>query len=168
MKTVLTVDDSQVVRAMVTRHLQRYGCSILEAADGQEGINMARAHHPDLVLLDVTMPVMDGKQALAELRKDTTTKGIPVVMLTAESGRDLVVELLELGVNGYIVKPFQQETFDKEVSKFLGVPGGAAAAAAGASELDPHAVLIVDDSEKVLAMAKQALEHSIHGGSRDG
>ena len=148
---------------MVTRHLQRYGCSILEAADGQEGVTLARAQHPDLVLLDVTMPVMDGKQALAELRKDATTKGIPVIMLTAESGRDLVVELLKLGVNGYIVKPFQQETFDKEVSKFLGAPGGATAAAAGAgaSELDPHAVLIVDDSEKVLATAKQALEHSL-------
>jgi len=157
MSTVLTVDDSKVVRSMVTRHLQPYGCTIIEATNGQEGVEMARTHQPDLVLLDVTMPVMDGRQALGELRKDAATKGIPVIMLTAESGRDLVVEIAKLGVNGYIVKPFQQDTFDKEVSKVLGAPGGAA----GATAVDPRAVLIVDDSEKVLAMAKAALEQSM-------
>ncbi|MEO6029870.1 MAG: response regulator [Candidatus Binatia bacterium] len=160
MSTVLTVDDSKVVRSMVTRHLQPYGCTIVEATNGQEGVEMARTHQPDLVLLDVTMPVMDGLQALAELRKDEATKKIPVIMLTAESGRDLVVEIAKLGVNGYIVKPFQQDTFEKEVSKVLGAPG-AAAGAQGATAVDPRAVLIVDDSEKVLAMAKAALEHSL-------
>lgn len=161
MKTVLTVDDSKVVRSMVTRHLQPYGCTIVEATNGQEGVEMARTHVPDLVLLDVTMPVMDGKQALAEIRKDPITKGIPVVMLTAESGKDLVMEIVKLGVNGYIVKPFQQETFDKEVSKFLGAPGGQAAASNAAGPLDSRTVLIVDDSEKVLAMAKAALEQGL-------
>lgn len=161
MSTVLTVDDSKVVRTMVTRHLQHYGCTIVEATNGQEGVDMARTHKPDLVLLDVTMPVMDGRQALGELRKDETTKGIPVIMLTAESGRDLVVEIAKLGVHGYIVKPFQQDTFDKEVSKVLGAPGAGAATPAGATALDPKAVLIVDDSEKVLAMAKAALEQSM-------
>src|SRR5512143_2142903 len=104
MKKVLTVDDSKVVRSMVTRHLQPYGCEVLEATNGQEGVDVAKANHPDLILLDVTMPVMDGKQALAELRKDPTTKPIPVIMLTAESGRELVVEIIKLGVSGYIVK----------------------------------------------------------------
>jgi len=160
MSTVLTVDDSKVVRTMVTRHLQPYGCTIVEATNGQEGVDMARTHKPDLVLLDVTMPVMDGRQALGELRKDDATKGIPVIMLTAESGRDLVVEIAKLGVHGYIVKPFQQETFEKEVSKVLGAPAGAAAPA-GATAVDPKAVLIVDDSEKVLAMAKAALEQTM-------
>jgi CheY-like chemotaxis protein len=160
MSTVLTVDDSKVVRSMVTRHLQPYGCTILEATNGQEGVEMARTHQPDLVLLDVTMPVMDGRQALGELRKDAATKGIPVIMLTAESGPDLVVEIAKLGVNGYLVKPFQQETFDKELSKILGAPG-AGAGAQGATAVDPRAVLIVDDSEKVLAMAKAALEQTM-------
>ncbi len=159
MSTVLTVDDSKVVRSVVTRHLQPYGCTIIEATNGQEGVEMARTHTPDLVLLDVTMPVMDGRQALGELRKNDGTKGIPVIMLTAESGRDLVVEIAKLGVSGYIVKPFQQETFDKEVSKVLGAPG-AAAGAPGAA-LDAHTVLVVDDSDKVLAMAKAALEQSL-------
>lgn len=162
MKTVLTVDDSKVVRSMVTRHLQPYGCTIVEATNGQEGVDMARAHTPDLILLDVTMPVMDGRQALAELRKDPATRAIPVIMLTAESGRDLVVEIAKLGVSGYIVKPFQQDTFDKEVGKVLGAPGAAAAGGAADGALDPRTVLVVDDSEKVLAMAKAALESSLH------
>jgi two-component system cell cycle response regulator len=108
MKKVLTVDDSKVVRSMVMRHLQPYGCEVVEATNGQEGVEAAKQHMPDLVLLDVTMPVMDGKQALAAMRADAATKAIPVVMLTAESGRELVMEIVKLGVSGYIVKPFQK------------------------------------------------------------
>jgi two-component system cell cycle response regulator len=138
MSTVLTVDDSKVVRTMVTRHLQPYGCMIVEATNGQEGVDLARTHKPDLVLLDATMPVMDGRQALAELRKDEATKGIPVIMLI-ESGRDLVMEIAKLGVHSHIVKPFQRGTFDKEVSTVLGAPkAGAGAAPAGATATDPH------------------------------
>jgi CheY-like chemotaxis protein len=120
MSTVLTVDDSKVVRTMVTRHLRPYGCTIIEAQNGQEGVALARAHKPDLVLLDVTMPVMDGRQALVELRKDDATKIVPVIMLTSERGSDLAPEVAALGVQGCIVKPFRQVTFDREVSKVLG------------------------------------------------
>ena len=111
MKKVLTVDDSKVVRTMVARHLQPYGCQVLEAANGREGVDVARKEQPDLILLDVTMPVMDGRQALAEIRQDAALKGTPVVMLTAESGKDLVLEIAKLGVKGYIVKPFTKATF---------------------------------------------------------
>ncbi|HLK10314.1 MAG TPA: response regulator [Candidatus Binatia bacterium] len=160
MKTVLTVDDSKVVRSMVARHLQPYGCRVLEAANGEEGVAAAREHRPDLILLDVTMPVMDGREALGALRADPACKAIPVIMLTAESGKDLVLEIARLGVTGYIVKPFQKETFDKEVSKVLGPPGAAAIAAAPAADapVDVKTVLVVDDSEKVLDAARAALE----------
>jgi CheY-like chemotaxis protein len=159
MSTVLTVDDSKVVRSMVTRHLQRYGCSVVEAANGAEGVALARAHTPDLVLLDVSGSDMIGHRALAALRGDDVTKSIPVIVLTAESGHDLVTEIASLDVCGHIVKPFQRETFDKEVSKVLGAPGtGMAATTDG---LDLHTVLVVDDSEKVLALAKAALEESL-------
>src|SRR5215471_16751701 len=127
MKTVLTIDDSKVVRSMVTRSLQPYGVRVVEAQNGQEGVEAARQNHPDLILLDVTMPVMDGRQALAELRADPACKAIPVIMLTAESGRDLVVEIAKLGITGYIVKPFKQDTFEQEVNKILGSPQQAAA-----------------------------------------
>lgn len=146
MKTVLTVDDSRVVRSMVTKHLGPYQCQVLEAVNGQEGVAAAKRHRPDLILLDVTMPVMDGREALAELRRDAACKSIPVIMLTAESGRDTVAELVKLGIAGYIVKPFQKELFDKQVSKVLGGP------------IDRQAVLVIDDSERVLTAAREALE----------
>ncbi len=160
MKTVLTVDDSKVVRTMVARHLEPYHCRLLEAANGEEGVAAARAHRPDLILHDVTMPVIDGREALAALRRDPACQAIPVIMLTAESGKDLVLEIARLGVTGYIVKPFQKETFEKEVSKVLGPPGAAAAADAprGDAPVDIKTVLVVDDSEKVLAAAQAALE----------
>jgi two-component system, cell cycle response regulator len=157
MKTVLTIDDSKVVRSMVARSLQAYACRIIEAQNGKEGVESAQQNKPDLILLDVTMPVMDGRQALTELRNDPACRNIPVIMLTAESGKDLVVEVAKLGITGYIVKPFKQDTFDAEVKKVLGEPGAADASA----PIDPRAVLVVDDSEKVLAAAQKALEKSM-------
>lgn len=158
MKKVLTVDDSKVVRTMVARHLQPYGCQVLEAANGREGVDMARQERPDLILLDVTMPVMDGRQALAAIRQDATLQATPVVMLTAESGKDLVLEIAKLGVKGYIVKPFTKETFDAEVGKLLGAPAQATAAPQPST---PGCVLVVDDSERVLTAARTSLEASL-------
>jgi two-component system cell cycle response regulator len=168
MKTVLTVDDSKVVRSMVSRYIKPWGCQLIEAADGKEGVEAAREHKPDLILLDITMPVMDGREALAELRKDAACKSIPVIMLTAESGKDIVIEVAKLGVAGYIVKPFQKETFEKGISKVLGDPSEASAEAGEASRaaardapLDYGSVLVVDDSERVLDAARAALEQGM-------
>ncbi len=165
MAKVLSVDDSRVVRTMVAKHLAPYGCEVVEAANGEEGVIAAKRECPDLILLDVTMPVMDGRQALAALRQDPATKAIPVIMLTAESGKDLVLEIAKLGVTGYIVKPFTKETFDKDVAKVLGPPGDAPATAPpprpAAGAPDDGAVLVVDDSERVLEAARVALEHAM-------
>ncbi|MFN8545609.1 MAG: response regulator [Candidatus Binatia bacterium] len=170
MAKVLTVDDSKVVRTMVSKHLQPYGCRVVEAANGQEGVEVAKREKPDLILLDVTMPVMDGRQALAAIRADGAIKDIPVIMLTAESGKDLVLEIVKLGVKGYIVKPFNKETFEREVSKILGAPTSqpakpapaAAAAPATAVPVDPQAVLVVDDSDRILELAREALGNSLN------
>lgn len=166
MKKVLSVDDSKVVRTMVARHLKPYGVQVVEAENGELGVAVAKAEKPDLILLDVTMPVMDGRQALEALRKDPNTKAIPVIMLTAESGKELVVEIAKLGVSGYIVKPFNQETFDKSVSKVLGAPSGESAAAApaaapAATAIDHKSVLVVDDSERVLDACKTTLQVAV-------
>jgi two-component system cell cycle response regulator len=162
MKKVLTVDDSKVVRTMVTRALEPYGCQIIEAANGREGVDAARREKPDLILLDVTMPVMDGREALAEIRKDPAIRATPIIMLTAESGRDLVLEIAKLGVKGYIVKPFTKETFDAEVSKVFGPKAQAAADGAGAAApSNPQCVLVVDDSERVLEMVRTTLAETV-------
>jgi two-component system, cell cycle response regulator len=154
MPKVLTVDDSKVVRTMVSRALQPYGCQVIEAQNGQEGVDAAKREKPDLILLDVTMPVMDGRQALAALRGDAGCKAIPVIMLTAETGKEIVVEVAKLGVTGYIIKPFKQDTFDAEVQKVLGQPSAG-------GPVDARSVLIVDDSEKVLEQARAALEKTM-------
>jgi len=154
MKTVLTVDDSRVVRSMASRHLQPYGCRVLEAGNGREGVEAARTHEPDLILLDVTMPVMDGRQALTAIRADAGTTDIPVIMLAPGSARELVDEIAALGIAGCLVKPFEQCGFDREVSKILGPPASAArelveqvhlAAAAVATAEELVSALLVDE-----------------------
>jgi CheY-like chemotaxis protein len=148
-KTVLTVDDSKVVHTMVARALERYGCRIIEAANGQEAVEAAEQHRPDLILLDMTMPVMDGRQALAAVRGRETCRRIPVIMLTDERTKEIIVEIARLALSGYLLKPFDQQAFDREVGKVLGPPIVA---------VDRGAVLVVDDSERVLTAARAALE----------
>src|SRR5690606_29604241 len=85
---VLTVDDSKTVRIIVKKAFKSYDCEIIEAANGVEGLAAAAKEQPDVILLDITMPVMDGVEMLTKLKADPATKAIPVVMLTAEGGRD--------------------------------------------------------------------------------
>ncbi len=152
MKKILTVDDSKVLRMMVARHLQTLDVEVLEAADGREGLATARREHPDLILLDVTMPEMDGREALTAIRRDPALATTPVIMLTAESGKELVVDLARLGVQGYIVKPFDAATFHAQIAKVLGPDDRSMD-----SGMEPGVVLVVDDSERVLESARAAL-----------
>jgi CheY-like chemotaxis protein len=122
MKTVLTVDDSRVVRTALAHALQPWGCRVLEAHNGREGLAVARLARPDLILLDVLMPVVDGRQALALLRNDPLLPHIPVIMLTAVTGESLVEECAHLGISGYLVKPVAPEAFAEVVGRVLGPP----------------------------------------------
>ena len=106
---ILTVDDSKTVRIIVRKAFKSYDCEILEAANGVEGLAVAAKEMPDLILLDVTMPVMDGVEMLTKLKSDPQLRGIPVMMLTAEGGKDNVLKIAKLGIRDYIVKPFALE-----------------------------------------------------------
>ena len=152
MKRVLTIDDSKVVRVMVARLLKPFNCQVLEAGDGEEGVKVAKQERPHLILLDVTMPVMDGRQTLEALRAAATTKAIPVIMLTAESRQDLVVAAAKLGVHGYLVKPFVPERFEEAVAAVLGPPEPVH------KDLDATTVLVIDDSARLLDQARKILE----------
>lgn len=132
MRTVLTVDDSRVVRTALAHALQPWGCRVLEARNGREGVAVARLTTPDLILLDVLMPVVDGRQALAMLRNDPLLPRIPVVMLTAVTGESLVEECAYLGISGYLVKPVAPEAFAEVVGRVLGPPLALAISAGGA------------------------------------
>ena len=103
---VLIVDDLEVNRDLLARRVQRLGHSIAFADSGRTALASLRAAPFDLVLLDITMPDMDGYQALAEMKADALLAHIPVVMVTAIDGVDSVVRCLELGADDYITKPF--------------------------------------------------------------
>jgi CheY-like chemotaxis protein len=118
-KKVLIVDDEPTVRQLVRRMLsKRY--AVLEAQDGVEAVDIARSQGPDIILMDILMPRMDGLTACYAIKTDQATKEIPVVMLTAII-YDLNKKLSEdvMGADGYITKPFSSQTLLKTIKQLL-------------------------------------------------
>jgi len=103
--TVLVVDDSRAIRAILRRTLEQAGYDVREAENGRVGIEVARDIEPDLVLLDVDMPVLDGHAALAEMSADPVLRQVPVLMLTARTGAEDVAAGLRHGARDYLRKP---------------------------------------------------------------
>ena len=124
---ILSVDDSRTIRLIVTRALMPYDCVVIEAANGEEGLAAAVREKPDLILLDITMPIMDGVTMLAKLKEDDALKLTPVIMLTAESGREKVVHVSNLGVTDYLVKPFQANQLIEKAARAVRLERKAAA-----------------------------------------
>ncbi len=116
---ILTVDDSMTIRRLVAKAFAPYDCSICEAPNGADGLAMAAKQKPDLIILDVTMPVMDGVAMLTKLKADAELKAIPVLMLTAESGVDTVLQIVRLGVRDYLIKPFKDESLIQKAGKIV-------------------------------------------------
>jgi CheY-like chemotaxis protein/anti-anti-sigma regulatory factor len=106
---VLSVDDSKTIRMIVKKAFKPFDCEVFEAENGQEGLALAGKVLPDLIVLDITMPVMTGVEMLEKLKADPALRSIPVIMLTAESGKDNVMNIVKMGVQNYIVKPFKGE-----------------------------------------------------------
>jgi CheY-like chemotaxis protein len=106
---ILTIDDSKAVRMIVQKAFKSYECTICEASNGDEGLVVAAAEKPDLILLDITMPGMDGISMLTHLRANPELKSIPVIMLSAENSRENVALIAGLGIQGYVVTPFKDE-----------------------------------------------------------
>ena len=118
-KKVLIVDDEPTVRQLVRRMLSK-NYTVLEAQDGAEAVDTARSQKPDIILMDILMPRMDGLTACYAIKTDETTKEIPVVMLTA-IGYDLNKKLSEdvMGADGYITKPFSSQTLLEAIRQLL-------------------------------------------------
>ncbi len=119
MAIVLVVDDDERMRRLVRDLLTSHNYRVVTARDGAEAISVARSEKPDVILMDVFMPKMDGYAALDELKKDAATKGIPVVMLTAV-GYDLNKRLAEqFGSSGYLTKPFSTKDLLETIGPFV-------------------------------------------------
>ena len=104
---VLVAEDSLVVRALLRRQLEEYGHRVVEAGDGEEALALCRQHEPDVILLDVEMPKLDGHGVLAALRASPELADTPVVFLTARATTEDIVEGLRLGAHDYLRKPFE-------------------------------------------------------------
>jgi DNA-binding response OmpR family regulator len=104
--TVLVVDDDPVIQKLLQVNFEMEGYDVVIAGDGEEGLAMAREERPDLVLLDVMMPKMNGLDVAAALRADALTDAIPIIMLSAKAQASDVQAGLDLGVDDYVTKPF--------------------------------------------------------------
>ena len=104
-QTILVVDDEIDLLDLIEYNLRKEGFNVLKAENGEEGIKVAKEENPDLVLLDIMMPKMDGMQAVEEMRKDDALKKIPVIFLTARSDEKTEVEGLNKGGDDFITKP---------------------------------------------------------------
>ncbi|MFO7985834.1 MAG: response regulator [Desulfatiglandaceae bacterium] len=124
---VLTVDDSKTIRMIVKKAFKPFECELFEAENGQQGLEVAKKEKPGLIVLDITMPVMNGTQMLEKLKGDPDLKDTPVIMLTAESGKENVLEIVKMGVTDYMVKPFKGEQLIERVTKILTLEEKAAA-----------------------------------------
>ncbi len=123
MTTILIVEDNRRSMLLIRDLLEIHEFRTLEAFDGEEGIARAKAERPDLILMDLQLPGMDGLTATRLLRQDPVTAGIPVVALTAHAMMGDRERALEAGCNGYIAKPIDTRRFLAQVQAFL--PGAA-------------------------------------------
>ena len=154
---VLTVDDSKTIRLIVTKAFKPFDCEIFEASNGVEGLAVASREKPDLIILDLTMPIMDGAEMLAKLKSSPEMKNIPVIMLTAEAGRENVLRIARMGVRDYLIKPFKEDQLIERVSRVIDLkPKGGAAMRVKRFD-DPINMLVVDDKPAILEQIKSGL-----------
>jgi CheY-like chemotaxis protein len=107
MTTILIVEDNEMNRDMLSRRLERKGYEVLIAVDGEKGLEVARANTPDLILMDMSLPVVDGWEATRRLKADDRLKHIPVIALTAHAMANDRDKALEAGCNDYDTKPIE-------------------------------------------------------------
>ncbi len=119
MKRILVVEDNEDNMYLITVLLQKSGFAILEARDGAEGVELAVKEKPDLILMDIGLPVLDGYEATKRIKANKETKDIPVIALTSYAMAGDREKCLDSGCVGYITKPINPETFVAEMEKYL-------------------------------------------------
>ncbi|QQS34463.1 MAG: response regulator [Acidobacteriota bacterium] len=124
-KTILVIDDSATIRKLISAKLEKSGHEVVTAEDGVEGLEKIAEKTPDLVLLDITMPKMDGYEVCKEIRANPATKDIPVVMISGKDGFFDKVRGRMAGATGYVTKPFGPETLMKALDTYLVADGSA-------------------------------------------
>jgi DNA-binding response OmpR family regulator len=116
---VLVVDDIRIIRRLVRVNLELEGYEVLEAGNGEEALRVIAEKRPDLILLDVIMPLVDGFQVLERLRQEVDTEKIPVIMLTSCSEEVDQIKSWEIGISDYVTKPFDPAALVAAVKRVL-------------------------------------------------
>ncbi len=116
MTTILVGEDDQDIRFLLSETALDLGYDVLEAADGGTGFRRALEEHPDVILLDVMMPVMDGFQVLAKLKEHAKTHPTPVIMVSARGQEQDIMRAMRGGAWGYVIKPWSQDDLESKIN----------------------------------------------------
>ena len=119
MSKILLVEDNEMNRDMLSRRLERKGYEVIIAVDGQAGVDMACSAGPDLILMDLSLPVMDGWEATRRIKADAATQNIPVIALTAHAMAGDEQKALEAGCDDYDTKPVELNRLLGKINKLL-------------------------------------------------
>ncbi len=119
MPKILLVEDNEMNRDMLSRRLERRGYSVLTAIDGQQGVDRAAADAPDLILMDMSLPIIDGWAATRRIKSVDATRGIPVIALTAHAMAGDREKAMEAGCDDYDTKPVELERLLRKVEALL-------------------------------------------------
>lgn len=117
--TILLIEDNEQNRYLATFLLEKNGFKVVAAPDGPSGIELARSLRPDLILLDIQLPGMDGYAVARALRQDEALRSTPIIAVTSYAMVGDKEKALESGCNGYVEKPINPDTFVSEIAQFL-------------------------------------------------
>jgi len=120
MSKILLVEDNEMNRDMLSRRLERKGFEVVIAVDGQAGVEMASSTSPDIILMDLSLPVMDGWEATRQIKANPATQGIPVIALTAHAMSGDEVKAREAGCDDYDTKPVNLNRLLEKIGSLLG------------------------------------------------
>jgi two-component system cell cycle response regulator len=154
---ILTVDDSKTIRLIVGKAFKTFDCEVFEASNGLEGLAVASRELPDIIILDLTMPIMDGAEMLSKLKSNPDMKNIPVIMLTAEAGRENVLRIAKMGVRDYLIKPFKEELVVERVSRIIDLKPKNDVVVRLRRFDDPLNILVVDDKPAIQDLIRTGL-----------
>ena len=124
MTKILLVEDNEMNRDMLSRRLIRRGFQVVFAMDGQQGIDLARSERPDIILMDMSLPVIDGWEATRRLKADDSTRSVPVIGLTAHAMSGDREKAIEAGCDDYDTKPVELDRLIGKIERLIGAAKG--------------------------------------------
>jgi two-component system cell cycle response regulator DivK len=124
MPKVLLVEDNEMNRDMLSRRLVRRGFEVVFAVDGQQGVDLAKSARPDIILMDMSLPVIDGWEATRRVKADDATKSVPVIGLTAHAMSGDREKAMEAGCDDYDTKPVELDRLIGKMERLLGAAKG--------------------------------------------